>query len=53
MSNNTAPSISPDDPLVDRLLRLPESYNFDCKRIIGKTDKLLETVIAFANSDGV
>ena len=52
MSNNTAPSISPDDPLVDRLLRLPESYNFDCKRIIGKTDKLLETVIAFANSDG-
>lgn len=49
MPDNT---VHPDDQLVDQLLSYPESYNFDCKRIIGKVDKLLETVIAFANSDG-
>ena len=42
----------PDDQLVARLLTLAESYTFDCKRIIGKVDKLLETVVAFANADG-
>ena len=41
-----------DDSMIERLLSLPESYNFDCKRITGKVDKLLETVIAFANADG-
>lgn len=41
-----------DDQLIDQLLALPESYKFDCKRIIGKVDKLLETVIAFANAEG-
>jgi ATP-dependent DNA helicase RecG len=43
---------TPDDEIIDRLLALPESYKFDCKRIIGKVDKLLECVIAFANADG-
>ncbi len=42
----------PDDQLVDKLLGLSESLHYDCKRMIGKTDKLLETVIAFANSEG-
>lgn len=41
-----------DDSVIERLLSLPESYIFDCKRITGKVDKLLETVIAFANADG-
>ena len=43
---------SRDASIIDRLLSLPESYTFDCKRITGKIDKLLETVIAFANADG-
>jgi len=49
---NNPSDIQPDDQLVDQLLEMPESYRFDCKRVIGKVDKLLETVIAFANSDG-
>ena len=40
-----------DDPLIDHLLSMPESRGFECKRI-GKVDKLLESVVAFANSDG-
>ena len=40
-----------DDALIDRLLQRAESINFECKRI-GKVDKLLESVVAFANSDG-
>lgn len=40
-----------DDDLVDRLLAREESKNFECKRI-GKVDKLLESVVAFANSSG-
>ena len=48
---NPVPTL-PDDQLIQHLLQLPESYQFDCKRITGKVDKLLETVIAFANSDG-
>lgn len=45
-------SRQPHDDFVDQLLGLPESYKYDCKRVIGRIDKLLETVIAFANSDG-
>lgn len=40
-----------DDSLVDELLKRCESLNFDCKRL-GKLDKILETVVAFANSAG-
>jgi ATP-dependent DNA helicase RecG len=40
-----------DDPLVDRLLSRPESLTFECKRI-GKIDKLLESIVAFANTEG-
>ena len=47
--SNVAPT---DEQRVDRLLAMPESYNFDCKRMLGKIDKLLETVVAFANADG-
>ena len=50
--NNATESRDVDDVLIDRILGLPESYYFDCKRILGKVDKLLETVIAFANSEG-
>ena len=41
-----------DQELIDTLLNSPESYHFECKRMAGKIDKLLETVVAFANSDG-
>lgn len=40
-----------DDGLVDQVLRRPESLGFDCKRT-GKIDRLLETVVAFANTEG-
>jgi ATP-dependent DNA helicase RecG len=41
-----------DDALVDQLLGANESYNFDCKRIKDKLTSVVETVVAFANSDG-
>ncbi len=40
-----------DDSLVDSLLSRPESITFDCKRL-GKLDKVLEMVVAFANTRG-
>jgi ATP-dependent DNA helicase RecG len=40
------------DEYLDRVLGLPESVTFDCKRILGKPDRLLETVSAFANTQG-
>jgi len=40
-----------DDALIEQVLRQPESITFDCKRT-GKVDKLLETVVAFANTEG-
>ena len=40
-----------DDALVDQLLARPESLTFDCKRI-GKLDKVLHTIVAFANTQG-
>lgn len=40
-----------DDALVDRLLSRPESTSFECKRT-GKVDKALESVVAFANTEG-
>ena len=41
-----------DDALVDQLLAASESYLFDCKRIKDKLTSVVETVVAFANSDG-
>jgi ATP-dependent DNA helicase RecG len=41
-----------DDQLIDRLLDREEDYQFDCKRIKKDLTKLVETVVAFANSDG-
>lgn len=41
-----------DDALVDQLLGMDESYQFDCKRIKDKLNTAIETVVAFANSDG-
>ncbi|MEX0718261.1 MAG: ATP-binding protein [Planctomycetaceae bacterium] len=49
MSDATPPP--KDDAFVDRLLSRRESAIFECKRI-GKVDRLLESVIAFANSEG-
>ncbi|CAK9052466.1 ATP-dependent DNA helicase RecG, partial [Durusdinium trenchii] len=40
-----------DDAFVDKVLSVPESIHFECKRI-GKVDRLLESVVAFSNSDG-
>ncbi len=40
-----------DDSLVDSLLSRTESLTFDCKRL-GKLDKVLETIVAFANTQG-
>ena len=54
MSTTPAPQQPPplDDALVDKALLEEESYNFDCKRLKDKLTKVLETVVAFANSDG-
>ncbi len=41
-----------DDALVDRLLALEEDYRLDCKRLAGKLTSAIETIVAFANSDG-
>jgi len=49
MSSPPSPPI--DDALVDGLLARRESRTFECKRI-GRVDRLLESVVAFANSDG-
>ncbi|HZK82288.1 MAG TPA: RNA-binding domain-containing protein, partial [Humisphaera sp.] len=46
-----APLPQEDDAYVDQVLLRSESMTFDCKRT-GKIDKLLETVIAFANTEG-
>lgn len=40
-----------DDQLIDRLLSRPEAITFECKRI-GKTERLLESVVALANTEG-
>lgn len=37
---------------IDYLLSLPESQVFDCKRALIKPSKIIETVCAFANTDG-
>jgi len=54
MTTTTAPQQPPpfDDALVDKALLEEESYTFDCKRLKDKLAKILETVVAFANSDG-
>lgn len=41
-----------DDALIDQLLERKEDYQFDCKRIKKDLTKLVETVVAFANSEG-
>ncbi|MFO0891705.1 MAG: ATP-binding protein [Isosphaeraceae bacterium] len=54
MSDALTPPPSPafDDDYVTQALEYDESYTFDCKRIKGKLDSVLETVVAFANSEG-
>ncbi len=46
------PSPPFDDTLVEKLLQWPESSGFECKRLAGKLASVLETVVAFANTDG-
>lgn len=41
-----------DDTFVAELLKLEESNVFDCKRLRDKLTSVLETAVAFANSDG-
>lgn len=54
MSSATLPPSPPpfDDELVDRALAQEESFRFDCKRVKKDLTKILETVVAFANSEG-
>jgi ATP-dependent DNA helicase RecG len=54
MSSALTPPPSPpfDDVLVEKALEREESYTFDCKRIKKDLTKIIETVIAFANSEG-
>lgn len=40
-----------DAALIDRVLGMAESRTFECKRV-GKVDRLLESIVASANSDG-
>ncbi len=54
---NGPEAISPDQPprdeaLIDQLLGLEEDYRLECKRLAGKLAPALETIVAFANSDG-
>jgi len=52
-STVTSSSMPPfDDDLIDGVLGMEESYTFDCKRIRKDLKKVLETIVAFANSDG-
>lgn len=48
----TVPTNLTDEQLIEWLLAQPESVYFDCKRMAGKPDKLLDTVSAFANTEG-
>ncbi len=41
-----------DDAFIDQLLELGEDYGLECKRLAGKLTSALETIVAFANSDG-
>lgn len=53
MTESIVPPTPPfDDALVDQLLGMEESYQFDCKRIKDKLNSVIETIVAFANSDG-
>jgi len=38
--------------LIDYLLKANEWQKFDCKRVLKKPAKVLETIVAFANTDG-
>ena len=49
ISNDSLPPIN--DEYVQKILALQEAKQFECKRI-GKVDTLLESVVAFSNSDG-
>ena len=53
-SNLPAPIGPPfDDDLVDRILAEPESHDLEFKRLgADKPTKTLESIVAFANSDG-
>lgn len=41
-----------DDTFVDDLLGYPESSSFECKRVKDKLTGVIESVVAFANTDG-
>jgi len=41
-----------DGDVIDRLLAMPESRMFEAKRVGPRNDKKLETILAFANTDG-
>lgn len=50
--NPQPPSPPFDDKLIEDFLRWPESSGFECKRLAGKLTSVLETIVAFANTDG-
>jgi ATP-dependent DNA helicase RecG len=47
-----SPDLKTDDDFVRELLDLPEGLRFDCKRVGPKNDRKLETIVAFANTEG-
>lgn len=50
---NPQPATPPfDDKLINDLLEWPEGNRFDRKRLAGKLTTVLETAVAFANTDG-
>lgn len=53
MNMLSEPSSPPfDDELIDGALAREESFGFDCKRVKKDLTKILETIVAFANSEG-
>lgn len=54
MSIAATPQPSPpfDDELIDKALDQDKSFTFDCRRIKKDLTKILETVVAFADSEG-
>ncbi|HHT9106732.1 MAG TPA: RNA-binding domain-containing protein [Candidatus Wujingus californicus] len=41
-----------DEQLIEKLLKLEEGQDFECKRVLKKPSEVLPTICAFANADG-
>lgn len=52
MTERTTHDIASDDELIKDVLDLQESRRFETKRVGGKHDRKLDTILAFANTEG-